>query len=210
MKHPEALLLPVMMFADYFLTVLGAIWSEKGYSKHFKIQHYELNPIWQKQIEEKKWFNPRHIVLTLLLSALLIFLLERGDLPANFAGAVLGCVLVLYGMVLGRHFSNVLLFSHLIRRPDEISGQVALSHELVLSLSLYQMSIVVIPIALIVVFAPSAFASGGVAGVLLFLAINLGWLRKAQGGQRASPWTGRIISHLASVGVAGDNRKSYS
>jgi len=186
MKYPEALLLPIMMFADYFLTVLGAIWSEKGYSKHFKMQHYELNPIWQKQIADKKWFSPRHIALTVLLSATLILLLECGDLPSELTNGMLGCLLVVYAIVLGRHLSNLLIFSHFIRNPNEISGEVSLSHELVLSISLYQTSIVLIPVALIAAFSQSSFAIGGALGVVLFLGTNLGWLRKAKKQRKAS------------------------
>ena len=48
MHHPELLLLPILMFADYFLTVLGAIHAEKKHSQHIRSEHYELNPAWQK------------------------------------------------------------------------------------------------------------------------------------------------------------------
>ncbi len=80
MRHPEALLLPIMMLADYFLTVAGAILREKGYSLHFRDPHYELNPVWQKHIAEKKWLNPRHALLTIALSAMLILLTEIGSM----------------------------------------------------------------------------------------------------------------------------------
>ena len=36
MKHPEIALLPILMFSDYFLTVLGTIQKDKKYSNHFK------------------------------------------------------------------------------------------------------------------------------------------------------------------------------
>jgi hypothetical protein len=180
MKYPEVLLLPFMMFTDYFLTVLGAIQRDKEYALHFKTQHYELNPIWQKQIAHKKWFNPRHIILTILLSGILICLVEFGDMPADFAKGLLGCILVLYGMILGRHFSNLLVFSHLIRKPGEISGEVSMSHQFVLSLSLYQTLMVIVPILLVAIFSQSNFALGGVVGIILFLIINLVWIRKAK------------------------------
>jgi len=32
------------MFADYFLTVTGAIWKERKYDEHFKAPFSELNP----------------------------------------------------------------------------------------------------------------------------------------------------------------------
>ena len=76
MNYPELLLLPILMFADYFLTVVGAVQKEKKYSNHFTVQNYELNPIWQQDIAQKKWLNLRHILFTVLITVLLIFLTE--------------------------------------------------------------------------------------------------------------------------------------
>ncbi|MBK8921077.1 MAG: hypothetical protein IPM81_06140 [Saprospirales bacterium] len=59
MKHPELLLLPVFMLADYFLTLAGAIQAEKKYSHHFQTEQYELNPAWQPRL------GPRHLLITI-------------------------------------------------------------------------------------------------------------------------------------------------
>src|SRR5207302_3204738 len=95
-KHPEVLLLPVLMFVDYFMTVLGAVQRDKKYSHHFKVRHYELNPIWQTAIAQRKWFNVRHAVMVLVVSAILIGGLELGDVPDGFARAALGALIVAY------------------------------------------------------------------------------------------------------------------
>ena len=63
MNYPELLLLPLLMMTDYLLTLVAASIKEKKYADHFKVQHYELNPIWQKDVSHKKWVNPRHIFL---------------------------------------------------------------------------------------------------------------------------------------------------
>jgi hypothetical protein len=178
MKYPEAFLLPIMMFLDYFLTVLGAVWREKKYTQYFKIQHYELNPMWQRQIAGKQWFNLRHIALTSVLSGALICLLEFGHVPHGFAGGLLGSVLVLYGMILGRHLSNLLVFSYLVKNPDEISGEMIMSQRFVLFLSLYQSLMVMVPMALIAVFSQSDFVWGGIVGILIFQIIQLRWIQR--------------------------------
>ncbi len=36
MKQPEILLLPVLMLADYFLTLAGAALRERRYAEYFK------------------------------------------------------------------------------------------------------------------------------------------------------------------------------
>jgi hypothetical protein len=170
----------MMMFADYFLTVFGGIQSKKGYSLHFKTEHYELNPIWQKHIAQRKWFNPRQIMLALVVSVALVLLLELEEVPDSLAQGILGAVMVLYAVVLGRHVSNLLIFQHLIHRPEEISGQVAMSHPLVLSISLYTTLVTIIPIALVAVFSKSEFAIGGTAGLALFCLVQLRWIRMAR------------------------------
>ena len=181
MRHPEAVFLPIMMFSDYFLTVLGASLCEKRYSLHFKLEQYEMNPIWQKAIAKKQWLNLRHATLTILISGVLILLLELGDLPPDLAPFVLGCILVPLGLVLGRHFNNLLMFSLLNRKPDEVSGAVDMSHQFVLSLSAYQTFAVMVPVALIALFSQSYFARGGLAGIVLFLIVQSVWIRKAKG-----------------------------
>jgi len=76
MHHPESLLIPVLMLCDYWLTVAGARAREGAYAEHFKTRHYELNPLWQKAIARKRWFNLRHLGLTLAFGALFFHLGE--------------------------------------------------------------------------------------------------------------------------------------
>ena len=45
MRHPEVLFVPVLMVLDYYLTLYGAHLAEQSYRRHFKTEHYELNPI---------------------------------------------------------------------------------------------------------------------------------------------------------------------
>src|SRR6266478_5578659 len=133
MKNPHLLLLPILMFADYFLTVFGAIQKERKYSLHFNSQHYELNPLWQKPISQKKWFNPRHILITVSLSALLAGALEFCNLPGPFVQGIFGFFFVFFGMAIGRHLSNILTFRRMAQKPEQISGEVAMDHSLLLS-----------------------------------------------------------------------------
>lgn len=166
------------MFADYFLTVVGAILKEKKYDLHFKTKYYELNPVWQKHIEQKKWFNPKHILLTLAISSILIFLTEIGSLPEPFPQVFLGVILSVFAMLIGRHLSNLMIFVYIGRRPDEISGQVTMSHPLILWLSLFQYLVGIIPLVLILVFTRSSFVLGAVIGSVLLILTHLRWLRK--------------------------------
>jgi hypothetical protein len=191
MKHPEFLLLPVAMIADYLLTIAGARLREGGHAEHFKTAHFELNPVWQQAVAQKRWFNPRHLVLTLVLSAILIACVET--LPADMqvvrflAGAMIG----VQGAVIGRHLGNLATFLYVRRHPDSIAGSVTLQHELVLWLSLFQLGSLLVVSAVIAVYVPHAAVLGVFAGIALLALIHLIWIvriRRLMERRGAPPW----------------------
>jgi hypothetical protein len=175
MEHPEVLLVPLFMILDYTLTVLSQVTKERRYEKHFALEHQELNPIWQKDIQEKRWFNPRHLLAMMLTTAGLIYLSDYSGMPHFAIDFALGAILVTFGMIIGRHVSNLLIFRYVEKLPQEISGTVTLGHRAVLSLSLYQFLATLFPCVLIALFAPTPFAVGGVCGVALTIIVHLIW-----------------------------------
>lgn len=186
MKHPEVLLVPVLMLLDYFLTIAGVVLGEKGYAKHIKMEHYELNPFWQKHVGQKKWFNPRHLLLTALLSSLLFMVMEFGSFEYEFDTFVLGLVLVFYGGVIGQHVSSLLIFRSVVRRPGEISGQIEIKHSLMLYWSMYRYLAILFPLMLIAVLSPTPFVLGGLTGALWLLVMIWTWIRKYRKKLRAA------------------------
>jgi hypothetical protein len=177
MNHPEVILVPLLFLADYFLTVFGAILKEKKYDEFFKTEQYELNPVWQHAIGKKKWFNPRLLGWAVLLAGFLVSL-EFANVPNEIIHGFVACFVLLFGATIGRHLSNILTFRRLIKKSDDISGQITMSHALVLTLSLYQSVAVVVPVVLLVIFYPSPALIGAFIGSLLLFAIHLGWIRR--------------------------------
>jgi hypothetical protein len=177
MHHPESLLIPVLMLCDYWLTVAGARAREGVYADHFKTQHYELNPVWQTAIARKRWFNPRHVGLTLVIAALFYgageYLLTDDDPVFAF---VIGALLVVFGAVNGRHLSNLATFAWIRRHPDELSGSIAMSHGLVLWLSTFQYLGLLLPLALLALCAPTPHVLGGLVGIAFLMLVHLGWI----------------------------------
>ncbi len=186
MKHPEIIILPILMLLDYFLTVFGAIQSEKRYSEHFKVQHYELNPIWQQQIAQKKWFSPRHFFMVVMISVALVYLAELGSLPDPAIQGILGCLFVSYGMIVGRHLSNIMIFRYFVDNPDDISGQVTMAHSISLTISTYQYLVVLIPMIFVAAFSPTPFVLGGLVGVVLVLLMHVKWILRHKKETKAS------------------------
>jgi hypothetical protein len=176
MKHPEILLLPALMLANYFLAVWGAIKREKNYSHHFKTQHCTLNPIWQKQIRQKKWFNPRHIFFTIIPIAILACCLESDLIPDDFISGIMGCLFIVYSTTIGRNLSHLMIYRYLAKNPYEITGEISMSHSFVLSLSTYQYLEMLLPIAIIAIFSPTPFVFGGLCGTILIFVLQFVWI----------------------------------
>jgi hypothetical protein len=183
MLFPEAVIVPVLMLADYFLTVAGATARDQGYDQHFKHEQYELNPRWQKDIARKRWFNPRHLLLTVLVSGALILVLERGLVPRVFAAMFLGALLAVFGAIVGRHLNNLLLFNHLARRKGDVTGAVTMTHAFALSTSLYQTVMVFVPIALLAAVTQNPWLVGAIIGFGSMGLAHLMWMRQ----RRPSP-----------------------
>jgi len=191
MKHPEFLLLPVAMIADYLLTIAGARLRDNGYAEHFKTAHYELNPVWQTTVAKKRWFNPRHLVLTLALSVILIACVEGmpsfPQLVRFFAGVMIG----VQGSVIGRHLSNLATFLYVRRHPDSLTGTVTLQHELALWLSIFQHGALLFVTAVIAIYEPQPAVLGVFAGVAMIASVHLIWIarfRRASRLRSAPPW----------------------
>jgi hypothetical protein len=178
MKYPELLFIPSFLLVDYYLTIAGAILIEKKYKLHFRMEHYELNPVWQEQVADKKWFNPKHLALTLLLTIVLVAVGELFNLPPNLVRGMTGFVFVFFGIAIGRHIANLLTFWQVTRHPEQISGVVTISHGLSLSISMYQVAVVLFPLLLVTLFSPAPFIIGALLATFFQVLIHLTWINQ--------------------------------
>jgi hypothetical protein len=168
------------MLADYYLTLLAAVAQAKKYSEHFKNELYELNPVWQEAVAKRRWINYKHLLLTVVFSAAVIVLVGFAELPPPIAEAIVGCMLVLFVMLIARHVCNIMIFCYIIHHPDHISGQVTMQHVMILRISLYHYCVAAVPIVLIAVFSRNSFAIGGCFAAALLFVWHLKWIRMAQ------------------------------
>ncbi len=176
MSRPEFALIPTLMFCDYFLTVAGAVLKERGYDQVFEGETYELNPIWQIDIAQKHWFNPRHSLLTLSITLLLFVIVESEQLSAAFLNGFFGCLCILFGIIIGKHLSNLLIFIWITHQVQGGMGSIDIGEDLNLWTSALQYITLLVPMGLIVIFAFSPFALGGLLAVLLILGLHLAWI----------------------------------
>ncbi len=169
MKHPEIFLIPIFGLADYYLTLAGLVLREKKYGDHFQSDHYELNPVWQKTIARKEWFNPFHLFLTAGQTLMIYYVVEIMGMPEDLVAVLFGFYFVGSGMIIGSHLEHILTYWQVIRKPSHLSGQVYTSHSLSLLESMHRSLVLLVPMSLILWFAPSPFVLGGTlfAGLLI-------------------------------------------
>ena len=179
MNHPEILLLPILMIADYYLTILGAVLREKAYGKHFVIETYEMNPHYRKDIDSKRLINFRFVGQVLLNTAILFlcsyFLTETREF---IYWIVLGFYLTLFGYINGLHLSNILSFLYVKNHPSIFDGRVKIAHKYSLNSSIYSNFIPFVPILFILVFSFSYFVLGSLIAVVYNALLGLIWVLK--------------------------------
>lgn len=179
MKYPEMLILPALMFADYLLTIVSAKAKDNAYGRYFKQQHLELNPIWQKDVGALRWINPRHITIALLLSAAIIYLFEFGQLPKFLATGFKGYIFALYACVVGRHISNLFIFRYIRTHEGVISGEVLISHRLLLAISSFQLITVILPLLALAILTPKSAVLGANLGIAFLITLHGYWYYRA-------------------------------
>ncbi len=166
------------MFSDYYLTIWGIKLRNKGYSNYYEIENYELNPIWQKDIQDQKMFNIRQLTMTTAAFCFFIYVFEFNDLNSNLKEGLIGLLLAHYGMLTGRHFSNLLIYYYIKKHPEDLCGKIKQSHEFSLHNSLYQYFVAIIPLVIIAAVNPTPLLIGCAVGALFSIITHKLWIRK--------------------------------
>jgi len=185
MRHSEVLIVPVLMLADYYLTIVGAKLAQSGYRAHFKSASYELNPIWRGDVAKLRWFNPRHLLLAALLTALLLFAAEASDtLDPWFFPVMFGMVLGAFTPIITQHLGNILTFEFMRRNPNEVEGSVTFSMRYAIVASIAQGMTVLVVLALVAWLTQVPIAYGMLAGAGVLMLARFSWFARAKRGAR--------------------------
>lgn len=164
------------MLLDYALTIASVRLRERDYAEHFQIAHFELNPVWQRAVIKKRWFNPVHLVIVAATTVGIIWLDYAA--PPYWPGfdVFVGALFVVLGTVVGRHLSNLAIFAWVRRDAGAIEGTVTLSHVFVLWLSAVQLAMVLIPLVLLAWVRPQPLLIGAIAGAFVLFCVHGLWL----------------------------------
>jgi len=203
MKYAIAYLLPVLMLADYYLTLVGFVLYQRYYQRYVETEHYELNPTFQSDIKRKKYFSVRHFlgVVFMLVVAVAInrFFRER-DL---FIDGAIGALFAAMSIVIGGHLANILTFRKVGRCPEAISGQMRVSYPLSLRMSQYRLIVPAVLLAAMAVLSGSAVVIGGLVGAGFMALVHERWLEvysrkvKSEAGAETRVLKRTVLSRLA-------------
>jgi len=167
------LLWTVLHSADYFLTIAGARLRKRHAAEVLNVSgSYELNPIFQKVVDEGRWWSKRFALSLVVMAGLLAFLGVAGSLPDQLMtpffepvwDGVLGVLIFTRVNIIGRHLQNIWLFRRMGRDPGAVTGHIRYDRPTVLQLSSVQFLTsggVLLAVALL---DPSPLVIGGVLG----------------------------------------------
>jgi len=166
----------LLYISDHTLT----IWCARLYRRQEKIAYegsFELNPIFQREVDSLRWVSVKFLAALILTNALLalILLLDKPVAPGllTFAlGAIVSSQLAIHV----RHFRNLYVFS-VVGSPVAARGRIEYSRPFVLHMSAVDLLAFSGMFALLYVFTSSWFVLGG-ASACFFLAGKHWWLAR--------------------------------
>ncbi len=167
---------PLLMFSDYFLTIAGKKYRDSEYSKKFTSQEYELNPVWQKDINSGKLFNYKHFLAAFLVTVYFYFAskLMSEELFDFFYGAIL----IVYMFIITKHLQNIFTFKLSTKHPEYLTGMVSVNQMYSLKISQYQILFFAMFLFVINIRMQSLFLFGGILGMLILYLNNLVWISR--------------------------------
>lgn len=156
----STILVTILFLADHYMTVAGATLA----AQHFKSENgYELNPFFEKEVAEGKWFTRKHIAI---LIGIAIYLgLVRWFSAALFELVIGG--LIFHEIHLNLQHAKNLLYLKDSRKPGSVNGRLETSYWMAQRQSAWNFIAQAVLIGVVAIAAMRIFYWGGVAALLL-------------------------------------------
>ena len=167
-------------YCDYLLTVVGYRLYKKYYTAFVAVEHYELNPFWQKSVQRMRPFDWRHLSFLVALCTWLwyqFYLIVSEPVAIGSSDLLemsLGFILFLYLIINMGHLTNIYTF--LRAKRSLVRGQGYSQHSYAESLrsSVIRTSSVFVLLFVVCLIEPRPFFLGAAGGpLLLILAFGL-------------------------------------
>jgi hypothetical protein len=167
----------VLHAADYLLTIWGAVERERRAAHVIMLDgSYELNPLFQKSVNERRWVSARFLI-TLVGVAALIGCMNAvvGAQPGAQAPqeVFIGALLFTRVALISRHLQNIWLFRRMAEHPESVVGQLRYERRTVVLVSAFQAAGISALVVLAAVLSPTPALIGGALGLSLLTVLNL-------------------------------------
>lgn len=171
----------LLYLGDYFLTIFSARNFQTKLSDHYQFdQSFELNPLFENDVNNLRLISPRHIFLWLLTSVV-FYLLWQITHQTSFEPLfyfVYGELVLMEIAVHLRHLRNIAIIkSH---SEGAVTGQIRYSYWFGLKLSSWEFLSFFIVYMLFALFEGSWFFAGGATGCLILALRHYRGSKKAQ------------------------------
>jgi hypothetical protein len=154
----------LLYISDYALTITCARLYRAGVNEKLAFEgSFELNPIFQKDIDSLRRFSPRFLVFLFVTSGLLalVWFLSEETTPELYV-FLSGAMVLLELTVHTRHLRNLFMFRAILK-SDCVRGRIEYSRLFILRVSSDELFIFSALYALLFVFTQSWFVLGGAA-----------------------------------------------
>lgn len=179
----------VVYCLDYFQTIRGArLYREVG-SQHITFEgSYELNPVFQRDIDRLRMVSPRFIALLVGTSILfgLYWWLCSTILFMEPYLVLCGAFLLLEAVVNIQHVRNIATFKYMRDNPQQIGGRVTYTRQFLYWNRALDFGMFALLFGVIFAFTASWVVAGGALAALI-LAGRMLWMRRRIARKAAQP-----------------------
>lgn len=162
-----------LYLGDYLLTVYSAKMFTEQLADHYKFERsFELNPVFEKDVNSLRLISPRHLFFWLLSNFLLLLLwwtTNTTNLPQVFY-FMFGALFLLEIAIHFRHLRNIAIIKSY--REGAIIGQIKYAYWFGLKLSAWELLGFFIFYGFMAIVENSWFFLGGATGCLILSAKN--------------------------------------
>lgn len=181
-----ALVLLLLAFADYYLTLLGAKLYHQGVSDYIGYSgSYELNPNYQKEIDNQTRLSSKFVAGSLAVAMLLLalwyffFYFIPGSSSVHVYSLLIGAVSLPRLVLIGVHFNNILLF-RTVNKEGGLTGKITYARWLTYRAWQHRWGVNGGIFLLIFALTREIFFLGGAAMCFLFIFRFGSWAKKTQ------------------------------
>ncbi len=177
MAHYEIFLLPLLMIADYYLTLIGASLYKQSYGNYFVLDNYELNPMWQSSVGKSEKFDFRHLFMSIVFTIVFMSFDYYNIINEKILQVLLGYYIVLYSLINAGHLENIFIFKYTNTHPSLLKGKVFINYEMSVKRSQYRVLSLFIPLSIIAFYTKSYFAWGGALSTIGAWLTHSSWIK---------------------------------